>query len=217
VSDKKVAISYLVKRFVEAAELGPLARHRAWTSSISLPTLQRLGLEPAAEALSEEPAAGEGILDVVQRHDFERSLAEGLLTKADRAGMRWAVETRAPFLDVAVMEFAAALPQKERVSGFTTKVFLKRYAEGGRSPPEAGLVRSAEPLAAWPAARLGGGEADIAPAGRDRRRYHCRRRSAGGALRRPGGSCPRPMDADRRNRMARLARPLLSQRRRRQS
>ena len=129
VSDKKVAISYLVKRFAEAAELDSVARHRAWTSAIPPQLLRRLGIEPLPGRPSEEPMPGEGVLDAVQRHDFERSLAEGLLTKADRAGMRWAVETRAPYLDVSVMEFAAALPERERVRGFTTKAFLKRYAE----------------------------------------------------------------------------------------
>src|SRR5262249_30866353 len=39
-----------------------------------------------------------------------------------------AVELRTPFLDEGVMEFAKSLPREERVRGFTTKVFLKRYA-----------------------------------------------------------------------------------------
>lgn len=129
VSDKKVAVSYLVKRFVEAAELDPLSRHRAWTASISAPILRRLGLDPAPDRPPEELLEGDGLLDALQRHDFEMPLAEGLLTKADRAGMRWGLETRAPFLDAAVMEFAAALPEKERASGLGTKIFLKRYAE----------------------------------------------------------------------------------------
>ena len=39
-----------------------------------------------------------------------------------------ALELRAPYLDQAVMEFAASLPVAERVRGVTTKVFLKRFA-----------------------------------------------------------------------------------------
>ena len=39
----------------------------------------------------------------------------GLLTKADRASMSATLELRAPFLDQAVMEFAASVPAKERV------------------------------------------------------------------------------------------------------
>jgi asparagine synthase (glutamine-hydrolysing) len=42
--------------------------------------------------------------------------------------MSSALELRAPFLDQAVMEFAASLPVEDRVRGFNTKVFLKRYA-----------------------------------------------------------------------------------------
>jgi len=59
---------------------------------------------------------------------LETLLAEGLLTKADRASMGSALELRAPFLDIAVMEFAKSLPEEDRVQGFKTKVFLKRYA-----------------------------------------------------------------------------------------
>ena len=68
------------------------------------------------------------LLDLVQRWDLETPLAEGLLTKADRASMSSALELRAPFLDEAVMEFAKTLPGRERVRGFRTKVFLKRFA-----------------------------------------------------------------------------------------
>jgi asparagine synthase (glutamine-hydrolysing) len=68
------------------------------------------------------------LLDRVQRWDLENSLAEGLLTKADRASMTSALELRAPFLDESVMAFAASLPAAERVQRFSTKIFLKNYA-----------------------------------------------------------------------------------------
>jgi asparagine synthase (glutamine-hydrolysing) len=75
-----------------------------------------------------EEVIGGSLLDRVQRWDLETMLAEGLLTKADRASMSSAVELRAPFLDEGVMEFAKSLPREERLRGVTTKVFLKRYA-----------------------------------------------------------------------------------------
>ncbi len=145
-SEKKVTVSYVLKRFVQAAGMEGLTRHRLWTSNISPALLARLGVAPAGE----ERATG-ALLDVVQQHDLETSLAEGLLTKADRASMRSALELRAPFLDQAVMEFAATLPARERVRGMTTKVFLKHYAR--RYLPSSIVYRRKRglsvPLSAW--------------------------------------------------------------------
>src|SRR5262249_49492463 len=91
--------------------------------------LARLGADGAGDVSLERLVEDAGeTLDQVQRFDLEILLAEGLMTKADRAGMHSALELRAPFLDVRVMEFAATLPVRERARGFQTKVFLKRFA-----------------------------------------------------------------------------------------
>jgi len=86
------------------------------------------------------------------------------LTKADRASMKSALELRAPFLDQEVMEFAASLPEQERVQRLQTKVFLKRYAlrylpteivhrkKRGLSVPLSSWLR--EPLYDWAKSRL---------------------------------------------------------------
>jgi asparagine synthase (glutamine-hydrolysing) len=125
-SDKKVTLSFLLKRFVSGADLPGLARHHIWVSNIAPPLLRRLGVEPVQ--LDESSPPGATLLDLVQRWDLEVSLAEGLLTKADRASMASALELRAPFLDLAVLQFAALLPVDQRVRRFQTKAFLKRYA-----------------------------------------------------------------------------------------
>ena len=160
-SERKVTVSYLLKRFVVAAELEPLARHRHWTSSISPETLRALGVKDGAPR---DLHLEGGVLDVAQRMDLENSLAEGLLTKADRASMSSALELRAPYLDESVMEFAASLPMQERVRGLSTKVFLKRFAlrylpadvvhqrKRGLSVPLARWLRG--PLHDWAAGRL---------------------------------------------------------------
>ena len=161
-SDKKVTLSLVLKRFVQGAEMDGVARHLLWTSNVSPTLLERLGVtEPDARFVDR---AAEPLLDIVQQNDLETSLAEGLLTKADRASMRSALELRAPFLDQTVMEFAATLPAKERVRGLTTKVFLKRYAlrylpssivhrrKRGLSVPLASWLRG--PLTEWAESRL---------------------------------------------------------------
>ena len=164
-SDKKVTPSYLLKRFVAGIEAKGLARHQLWVSNIDPVLLRRLGVLPLAPS-EPEPGPGE-LLDQVQRWDLETSLAEGLLTKADRSSMSSAVELRAPFLDQAVMEFAQALPRAARVENFRTKVFLKKYAERylpkrvvhrrkrGLSVPLGTWLRG--PLHEWACVTLGNG------------------------------------------------------------
>lgn len=162
-SDKKMTLSFLLKRFVDGAAMEGLARHELWTSSVSPALRERLGaggalarpvgrerLRNEAGARGDDGESGE-LLDLLQRRDLETTLAEGLLTKADRASMQSALELRAPFLDRHVMEFAASLPVGERVSGFETKAFLKRYAR--RYLPKKIVYRRKRglsvPLAIW--------------------------------------------------------------------
>ena len=179
-SDKKVTLSFLLKRFVAGEGLEGLQRHLLWTSNIGPEILARLGFPmPANGAPAAPPEVGEGpwdaapagtVLDRVQQHDLETSLAEGLLTKADRASMHFALELRAPFLDRDVMELAAHLRDEQRVRGFATKVFLKRYAsrylprwvvhrrKRGLSVPLASWLRG--PLRGWAEERLTSGRLD---------------------------------------------------------
>ena len=176
-SDKKVTLSFLLKRFVAGEGLEGLQRHLLWTSNIAPEILARLGFPAPPPAAP--PEVGEGpwdaapagtVLDRVQQHDLETSLAEGLLTKADRASMHFALELRAPFLDRDVMELAAHLRDEQRVRGFATKVFLKRYAsrylprwvvhrrKRGLSVPLASWLRG--PLRGWAEERLTSGRLD---------------------------------------------------------
>lgn len=168
-SDKKVTLSFLLKRFVQGDTLDGVARHVLWNSSIAPGLLARLGLAPELQPWS--PPEGESLLDQIQHYDLERSLAEGLLTKADRASMHSALELRAPFLDQAVMEFAAALTPEQRVKGIQTKVFLKQYAtrylprdivyrkKRGLSVPLSSWLR--EPLRDWVENALARPELDL--------------------------------------------------------
>jgi asparagine synthase (glutamine-hydrolysing) len=162
-SDKKVTISFLLKRFVAGADLEGVERHLFWTSSLSPELIGRLGITCIPERTVERHG---DLLDLIQRVDLETSLAEGLLTKADRASMQSALELRAPFLDQSVMEFAATLPSKERATGISTKVFLKRFAlrylpkriiyrkKRGLSIPLSHWLRG--PLQDWATDRLSG-------------------------------------------------------------
>lgn len=155
-SDKKVTLSFLLKRFIRGQELDGLARHLLWTASIPPAWLSRLGVQLPVDHTAHDPSR---LIDAIQRYDFGHSLPDALMAKADRGGMLHGVEIRAPFLDRTVIEFAAALPVEARVKGLTTKVFLKQYArhylpksvitrrKRGLSVPLASWLRG--PLQAW--------------------------------------------------------------------
>ena len=161
VSDKKVTTSFLLKRFVRGQELDGLTRHMLWTASISPEWSRRLGVEPPVDFTDHHPGT---LIDVLQAFDFEHSLPDALMAKADRGGMSHGVEIRAPFLDQTVIDFAATLPLDARIRGLTTKVFLKDYArrylpkavvtrrKRGLSVPLAQWLR--EPLHHWASSRL---------------------------------------------------------------
>jgi asparagine synthase (glutamine-hydrolysing) len=163
-SEKKVTLSFLLRRFVAGAEQDGFARHRLWTSNIPPDLLARLGVRSVGPERRAPFPTGAELLDLLQLHDLETSLAEGLLTKADRAGTLSSLELRAPFLDRDVMEIAAGLTPEQRIHRLVTKAFLKRYArrylprsivdrrKRGLSVPLAGWLRG--PLREWAQEKL---------------------------------------------------------------
>jgi len=73
------------------------------------------------------------VLDKMLYVDTKSWLPDDLLLKADKMTMANSVELRVPFLDHKVLEFAASLPAKYKVRGWTTKYLAKR-ALSGRVP-----------------------------------------------------------------------------------
>jgi asparagine synthase (glutamine-hydrolysing) len=61
--------------------------------------------------------------------DSITSLPGAILTKVDRAGMNHSLETRMPFLDKRVVEFAWSRPVEEKISGDASKILLRKVLE----------------------------------------------------------------------------------------
>jgi asparagine synthase (glutamine-hydrolysing) len=84
-------------------------------------------------------------------HHCKLYLAGQTLVKMDRGTMAFGVESRAPFLDPALVELTCAMPASMKLRRFTTKYVLKR-ALAGRLP-ESILERRKQgfgvPLAQW--------------------------------------------------------------------
>ena len=163
VSDKKVALSFLLKKFVDGQAHDGLMRHLLWNANLSPEWIQRLGMDCPVDQVEHRELP---LLDLVQSYDFGHSLPDALMAKADRGGMCHGVEIRAPFLDRAVIEYASTLPADARIKRLRTKAFLKDYAhrylppeiterrKRGLSVPLGQWLRG--PLRDWATERLSG-------------------------------------------------------------
>jgi asparagine synthase (glutamine-hydrolysing) len=145
-----VSPGYLVRRFALGADSDPIERHHLWFGSIG-PDLQRQVVAPGiVEALREDDPWSDARRragacrwpDGLDQHlytDFSMYLQDDLLTKIDRATMLASLESRAPYLDTDLMEFAAGIPARHKLSGFSTKAVLRRAVR--HRVPKAVLTR----------------------------------------------------------------------------
>lgn len=94
--------------------------------------------------------------DRVQYLDFLMDLGNGILTKIDRAGAAYGLETRSPLLDPAVARFAWSLPGRLTFADGEHKWILKQLLS--RHLPERLVYRPkmgfGPPVAAWLAGPL---------------------------------------------------------------
>jgi asparagine synthase (glutamine-hydrolysing) len=158
--DRKHPLRF-AKRFAEAGRLPLAERYLRWQSYFSegLPSLLRPELAPHADrrlvlASIEEGlrnGGGESTLARLLQLNFETYLLDDLLVKADRMTMAHGLEARSPFLDTALVEFGASLPDRLRMRLGRGKVLLRR-AMKGILPPEIlarGKMGFGVPLATW--------------------------------------------------------------------
>jgi asparagine synthase (glutamine-hydrolysing) len=137
-SSRRTSLDYMAKRFARAAHLPPLERHHGWKEIFSGDARAELlgsrrAPHPAdplgayraryAETASSEPLAR------LQDVDIGIYLPDDLLTKTDRASMAHSLETRVPFLDTALADFALSLPRHMRVRGLQKKRLLRKAVE----------------------------------------------------------------------------------------
>jgi asparagine synthase (glutamine-hydrolysing) len=90
------------------------------------------------------------LLDRLLYADLKTYLVE-LLMKQDQMSMAASIESRVPFLDHVLVEFAATLPDRWKISGFTTKRILREAMKGVLPDP---ILRRPKmgfpvPFAAW--------------------------------------------------------------------
>lgn len=140
VSTKNLSFEYKAKRFVRASKYDTITRHHSWFGSFTLDEQKQLLTEDALTGSSGDIYAdakemlkicdADSEIEQMQYLDMNFYMAEDILTKVDRASMAVSLETRAPFLDPRVGQFAASLPLDYKLRGSKGKHILKKSVEG---------------------------------------------------------------------------------------
>jgi len=113
----------------------------------------RLGSRPSVALLDPwyDRAPPDDFLGATLFVDLMTYLPEDLLVKVDIAGMANSLETRSPFLDHQVVEFAATIPTRLKLKGRTSKYILKQAFRDLLPEPIARRSKMGfgVPVAAW--------------------------------------------------------------------
>jgi asparagine synthase (glutamine-hydrolysing) len=120
---------------VRAANHDDIARHHSWFGSFSIDQHGSLFTDEVLDKTDGDiyrsvrdvvgRSDAKSVIERMQYADVNFYLAEDILTKVDRAAMSVSLETRAPFLDPRVAQFAASIPAEYKLKGKSGKVILK--------------------------------------------------------------------------------------------
>jgi asparagine synthase (glutamine-hydrolysing) len=139
VSTDNFSLDFRIKRFLRGARTTRETRHALWLGSFSPAEQEAVLLRPPADPFAEQRLAlsAAPTTDWLERLIYlytKTYLQDDILVKVDRASMACSLEVRAPFLDVELVEFLAAIPPGLKLHRLRTKHFLKR-AMSGLLPP----------------------------------------------------------------------------------
>lgn len=112
--------------------LGPAAKRTLYTPALRAALAAADAYRPVREALG--AAGADDLLNRQLHADLGIYLADDILVKVDRMSMAASLETRAPFLDVDVMELALSMPGRLKIRGGQRKYVLKRALNGVLPP-----------------------------------------------------------------------------------
>lgn len=140
VSTKNMSFDYKAKRFIRASHYDDVTRHHSWFGSFSIDQHNELFSKDVIAETDADIYHGvrklvgrsdaKNVIEQMQYADINFYLAEDILTKVDRAAMAVSLETRAPFLDPRVGQFAASIPVEYKLNGKSGKVILKEAMRG---------------------------------------------------------------------------------------
>ncbi|HEV8677598.1 MAG TPA: asparagine synthase (glutamine-hydrolyzing) [Candidatus Paceibacterota bacterium] len=155
-------LSYTLRKFLSATHDDQTKRHMEWLGSY--PEAARLAI--ANNALR-DVVAKKNVFEHLGSYEKEMAmqdpgnrllwiyarsfLMDQVMAKVDRASMHYALETRAPFLNHPVVDYAFSLPYRFKQKGNTSKYILKELMRG--KLPDTVVSRKKKgfgiPLASW--------------------------------------------------------------------
>jgi asparagine synthase (glutamine-hydrolysing) len=140
-SERKKGLLNTLRRFFSGVAHAPRdIAHYRWMTFLSPASKARLYTPALQDAIAKtdvylpvREALGARHDDALNRQlyaDLAIYLADDILVKVDRMSMAASLETRAPFLDVGVMELAFSMPGDLKLRNGERKYVLKRAVEG---------------------------------------------------------------------------------------
>lgn len=128
-TEGKVTLSYKLRRFLRAADLPLEQAHFSWNGAWLPEEATKLVRAEnqtirytLAKMASRLNLTEKGNLLELQRADVTEYLSNDILVKTDRMSMAHSLETRAPFLEHELAEWALKRPDWQKISGKTLKV-----------------------------------------------------------------------------------------------
>ena len=167
VGQGNMSLGFKARRFMLGLDRTPMHRHMVWIGGVP-PEVHAEALAPeirwsaAPDAVVMEPVDDLALrfrrarpnasqLDALAWVYEQTYLADGVLTKVDRASMAHGLEVRAPMLDPDFRAVCARIPASLKLRGMTTKAVLRRAMASHL--PSAILDRPKKgfgiPVAAW--------------------------------------------------------------------
>ena len=144
------------RRFVDTGNADPVRRQAGWMRLMPETEIDRLLAPAAAPPMALEKAVArlraaasdDDAVNAMLACDVALELPGDMLVKVDRMSMAHALETRAPFLDQRVVEWAFAMPGSAKLALVGGKpvgkrvlreVFRDRLAGGSLQPSQTGF------------------------------------------------------------------------------
>ncbi|MES3005127.1 MAG: asparagine synthase (glutamine-hydrolyzing) [Patescibacteria group bacterium] len=157
-NDKNFGLGFKLGKFVGGLDSNKFVMHQKWLGTFDGNELKDLlinnneifPLTKWVESVEDGIAIQEEDNKLLATY-MKTYMMDEVLVKVDRASMKASLETRSPFLDYKIVEFANSLPYSYKIKGLMTKFILKKLMSG-KLPPSIinrGKKGFGIPISAW--------------------------------------------------------------------